>query len=115
MVASGRGGRVSLARRLAVPATALVLLLATGAAPAAAGTVFFSTANVFFGGKLWAVGDHGGKALSRDRRHIGCFCRRGEIDSIRLDGTHLRRRLIHLPCNEVRCLFGPAVFGWTRG
>jgi hypothetical protein len=38
------------------------------------------------------VGPEGGTAtLASDGRHILCLCRRDEVDSVRIDGTHLRR------------------------
>src|SRR5262249_50286572 len=100
-------GRVGMARALAVLAACFV---GTAAAPAAAsaGTVYYSTADIYFSGKLWSVGDHGGSrhllrqnlfpgpsrviaTISRDGRRILCLCRRGEVDSMRLDGSGMRR------------------------
>jgi hypothetical protein len=99
--------RVGMARALAVLVACFV---GTAAAPAAAaaGTVYYSTADVYFSGKLWSVGDHGGNrqllrqklftgpsgviaTLSRDGKRILCLCRRGEVDSIKLDGSDMRR------------------------
>lgn len=99
--------RAALARALAL----LSVCFALAAVPpsvAGAGTVFFSTADTYFSGKLWSVPDNGGKprllrertftgpggvvaTISRNGRRILCLCRRGEVDSIRLDGSQMQR------------------------
>ena len=93
--------------------TLLAFVLAAGStatpASAAAGTIFFTVGSPEpHIAQLWSVredgtglerlrrrmpvGPQGGTAtLARDGRHILCLCRRGEIDSVRTDGTHLRR------------------------
>jgi WD40-like Beta Propeller Repeat len=103
-----RSGRVGKARALAVLGLCLTAALAAVPARAAAGTVFYSTANIYFSGKLWSVRDDGshrrllrGKlftgpsgveaTLSRDGKRILCLCRRGEVDSIKLDGSEMRQ------------------------
>jgi hypothetical protein len=90
----------------------LALLLAASAASATsagAGTIFYTVgSHEPHIAELWSVredgsrlerlrrqmpvGPQGGVAtLARDGRRILCLCRRGEVDSVRLDGTHLQR------------------------
>jgi WD40 repeat protein len=92
-------------------ATFTVLLASTCAttASATAGTIYFTTGSPEPRiAQLWSVredgsglerlrrqmpvGPQGGTAtLARDGRHLLCLCKRGEVDSVRLDGSHLRR------------------------
>ena len=108
LVARHRVGIGSRARRLVV-GTALCLLLALPTASATAGRIFFTvSARTPHVSQLWSVGEEGGDArvlrprlpvgpeggvatLSRDGGRILCICRREEVDSARLDGSHLRR------------------------
>jgi hypothetical protein len=107
-VARFRVGIASRARRLAV-GTALLLLALPAASAAGNGRIFFTVGSqVPHVSELWSVrdggrdaqrlrpqmpvGPEGGTAtLSRDASRILCICRREEVDSVRLDGTHLRR------------------------
>lgn len=95
-------------RRWSAAAT-LCLLASLIFASAAQGRIFFTvSAGEPHLVALWSVGGSGGGArklrarmpvgpeggvatLSRDGQRILCICRNGEIDSVRLDGTHLRR------------------------
>jgi WD40-like Beta Propeller Repeat len=91
-------------------AAALCLLVALPPASAAGdGGIFFTAgAREPHVSELWSVREGGGDArrlrarmpvgpeggtatLSRDGRRILCICRRDEVDSVRLDGTHLSR------------------------
>lgn len=100
--------RVGKARALALLGLCLAAVLAAFPARAAAGTVFYSTANIYFSGRLWSVHDDGTHrrllrskvftgpsgviaTVSRDRRRILCLCRRGEVDSMKLDGSGMKR------------------------
>jgi len=84
------------------------LTLATLPATASAGTVFYSTANIQFSGKLWSVRDDGSHrrllrsgvftgpsgvvaTLSRNGKRILCLCRQGEVDSMKLDGSGMKQ------------------------
>lgn len=92
-------------------AAALVLAALLVAAPASAapGTIFFTTSapgpHVV---QLWSVREDGSRpqrlrrqlpvgpeggvaAISRDGRKVFCVCREGEVDSVRRDGSQLRR------------------------
>lgn len=99
----------SRTRRLAV-ATALCLIVALPIASAAgSGRIFFTVGSREpHISELWSVRDGGGDAqrlrarmpvgpeggtatLSPDGKRILCVCRREEVDSVRLDGSHLRR------------------------
>jgi hypothetical protein len=99
--------RVAAARALAVLVVSLAALVVP-VASAAAGTVYYSTATIYFSGKLWSVRDDGSHrkllrskvftgpsgviaTISRDRKRILCLCRRGEVDSMRLDGSDMKR------------------------
>lgn len=99
--------RATIVRALAVLG-ACVAWAAAAPSVAGAGTVFFSTADLYFSGKLWSVHDNGGKprllrektftgpsgviaTISRDGRRILCLCRRGEVDSMKLDGSDMKR------------------------
>lgn len=95
--------------RWAAVAAALCLLVALFPATAAEGRIFFTvSAREPHVSALWSVGDggadprklrsrmpvgpEGGVAtLSRNGERILCICRREEVDSVRLDGSHLRR------------------------
>jgi hypothetical protein len=87
-----------------------LLVLAPAAAAGARSTIFFTQGDprAPFAGQLWSVGAGGSglkllrramptgpegavAVLARGGRRILCFCRSGEIDSIWLDGSHLRR------------------------
>ncbi len=101
-------GRVGMARALALLGVCSAAVLAAPPARAAAGTVFYSTANIYFSGKLWSVRDDGTHrrllrsklftgpsgvvaTISRDGKRILCLCRRGEVDSMKLDGSGLKQ------------------------
>lgn len=93
-------------------AAALVLaavLLAAPAASAAPGTLYYTVGSPEPGAaQLWSVREDGARpkllrrrmpvtpeggaaVLSRDGKKVFCICRDGEVDSVRTDGTHLRR------------------------
>jgi hypothetical protein len=115
---------------------ATALLLAAAPAAAAPGTIFFTTAAPGEPGvaQLWSiredgtnlkrlrrqmpVGPEGGIAtLSQDGRHILCVCRLDEVDSMRLDGTHLRP-IGRKPRNtryDVATLSSNGSVFWVRG
>lgn len=95
-------------RSLVLLALVLAAAVATPAS-AAAGTIYFTAGSPEpHIAQLWSVredgsglerlrrqmpvGPQGGTAsLARDGRHLLCLCKRGEVDSVRLDGSHLRR------------------------
>jgi hypothetical protein len=100
-----RAGRTRLRRWLGC-AAALVLLAAVMASSASAGSRLFFSSSRLFDGKLWSVRPDGSgrrllrnhvltgpigvtATISRDGRHILCLCRKVEIDSMRLDGSHM--------------------------
>lgn len=93
-------------------AAALVLAAVLAFAPsagAAPGKIFFTVGSPEpHIAQLWSVREDGGRlrllrrqmpvdpeggtaVLARDRKRILCICRQGEINSVRTDGTHLRR------------------------
>ncbi|HEX8752750.1 MAG TPA: hypothetical protein VF731_04960 [Solirubrobacterales bacterium] len=104
--------RISIGLALAAALCACALLSAVGAGSADAAvepssTLFYSTADFSFRGKLWSVhADGSGRrllrsgvvtgpsgvaaVLARDRKRILCLCRKDEIDSMRLDGSRMR-------------------------
>jgi hypothetical protein len=118
---------------------ALVLVVAIVFAPSAAaatpGTLFFTvgspTPHV---AQLWSVKEDGADpqllrrqmpvdpeggtaALSRDGKRVFCVCRQGEIDSVRPDGTHLRR-LDDLPRGtryDIVTLSSTGAAFWVKG
>lgn len=96
-------------KRMLVLVGSVLAAASVTTASAAAGTIYFTVgSHEPHISELWSVredgtrlerlrrqmpvGPEGGTAtLARDGRHILCLCRRGEIDSVRTDGTGLRR------------------------
>jgi hypothetical protein len=84
---------------------AVLLVVLTAATASASSRLFFST-SVLFTGKLWSIRPDGSDrellrshvltgptgvtaTISRNRKRILCLCRKAEIDSMRLDGSHM--------------------------
>jgi hypothetical protein len=82
----------------------VVVCVGASAGAAASSTIFFSTTDLHFKGKLWSIHANGsGRTLlrhsvtagpsgviaviSRNKKRILCLCRGGQVDSMRLDGS----------------------------
>jgi hypothetical protein len=134
-MASFRISIAARARRLAV-AVALCLIAALSPASAAAsGRIFFTLGTrAPHLAALWSVRDGGGEArklrarmpvgpeggmaaLSRDGKRILCICRHEEVDSVRLDGTNLRRvgRLPRAVRYDIVTLSSTGRAFWVKG
>ena len=96
--------------RLRASGLGAVLAALTFASAAGASTIFFTSSSgfQFHSGSIWSVGGNGSGArqlrgklpegpgfvvasLSRDGKHLFCICRGSEIDSMKLDGSGLKK------------------------
>ncbi len=104
----GRSGAAILATIACAGALAFAFPLASAAGAAVPTIIFTKSARNEQVGQLWSIREDGANprmlrrrmpvgpegaiaSLARDRRHLFCICRRGEIDSVDLHGRHLRR------------------------
>lgn len=121
-------------RRSATAVLLAVITVAVWPARGSAATIYFvKSARVPLTGQLWSAEAHGGErrvlrermpvgpegavaALAHNGRRILCLCRNGEIGSVALDGSHLRR-LGRLPRNtryDVVTLGGDGRAFWVK-